>query len=251
MTIKKSPSININKMRNKVVVKSNDFIQASEYKISYNQYKVIKYCFATLADKEQPYVDINIKEYCQAIGLTLQSNNFSGIREALSTMVGAPFRVESEQISINEAIIDSVDFPSKNEARIRISDSYTPLVHYVEPPYTQYKFINIAFLTSYYSIRLYEMCKSWQVKKSFTIEVDKLRKQFGVEESLNCWQHFKERALLKPIQEINQLTDINVEMYYINRLRTVNQIEFHISSKTREERAKVKQYIEKYIDSKY
>ncbi|SJL84884.1 replication initiation protein [Vibrio palustris] len=251
MTHKMPPPINVIKIRNQTIDKSIFNNKSYKCKLSYNQYKILSYCISLLKHNENNIIKIDIKDYCQAIGLTLQSNNFIGIQNALKTLEQVPLVITNDTTSSPIPAITHVTSLSDNQIEVGLEQRYLAHLEDLTTSLNQYNFINIAFLTSYYSIHLYEICKSWQGRKTMIVDVVTLRQIFALENTLRSWQHFKERVLSKPLEEINLLTDINIEVEYIRHQRMVKKIKFTISTKTREQRIRVNQYIKKHMDSKY
>ncbi|AFC86665.1 replication initiation protein [Frateuria aurantia] len=245
-------SESIRRIRNQVIIKSNDLIQASNYRLSFQQYKFAKYCIAMLTQAGQRRLEIDTREYCQAIGLSLQTVNYRSIQQATLKLPDIRIVSHVDGMEKRSKIIDTVAIHDHHRIDVQLSEEFSSQIFFVPPPYTRYRFVNIAFLSSYYSIRLYEMCKSWQVRKRFSIRLEDLRAKFMSGEQLATWQHFKTRALLKPIDEINLLTDLVVAIDFSRgRSRRMEVIHFHIRSKTPEQRRQVKSHIQRHIDARY
>jgi plasmid replication initiation protein len=82
--------------------------------------------------------------------------------------------------------------------------------------YTQYDLFNILGLKSKYSIRLYELLKSYAYKGSKTYEIDELRTILAAENYKNFY-NFRERVLKKSVKEINKYTDLDIDFSLYDR----------------------------------
>ena len=90
--------------------------------------------------------------------------------------------------------------------------------------------INILVLRGKYTVRLYELFKSYSWKGEWRVKVKELRN------IINCdkYKQFKEfnRNVLKySIEEINKHTDLNISYKTIREGKFVNEIEFLIKEK--------------------
>jgi plasmid replication initiation protein len=97
--------------------------------------------------------------------------------------------------------------------------------------FTKYELYNILALKSKYSIRLYELFKSYAFQRVKEIELEELKELLG---AVNYeYRDFKRRIMDKTCEEINYYTDINVSYEAITKGRKVVAIVFYIAPKER------------------
>ena len=98
--------------------------------------------------------------------------------------------------------------------------------------YTQYELWNILSLKSRYSIRLYELFRSYAYQNKKEFEIDRLRGLLCVE-NYELYHDFKRRILDKAIAEINQYTDLKVKFKPVNKGKShkVTSVIFYITKK--------------------
>jgi plasmid replication initiation protein len=99
--------------------------------------------------------------------------------------------------------------------------------------YTQYSFLNVLPLKNTYSIRLYELLRSYMNMDSVIImSLDDLRERIGCDQYPR-FSNFNQRVLTPILDEINEYTDIDVEykLVKVNNSRKYNRIQFYISNK--------------------
>lgn len=96
--------------------------------------------------------------------------------------------------------------------------------------YVRYQLKNIITMKSQYSIRLYPKLKDRI--HGWTVPVDQLRDIMGAtNKAYDEFKIFKRACLKKALDEINELTDLEVEAENIKKGRTVVAIKFHIKEK--------------------
>ena len=104
--------------------------------------------------------------------------------------------------------------------------------------YVRYQLKNVINLKSQYSIRLYTFLKARPF--GWTVSVDDLREKLGATSSTyDAFKRFNDLILKKTVKEINDITDIFIEMDLIRRGRTVEKIKFQVSQNSRASLAEV------------
>jgi len=96
--------------------------------------------------------------------------------------------------------------------------------------FTQYELLYTLAMKSQYSIRLYEILKSYEFKKTIIYEVDNL-KQMLLAENYKLFGDFKRRVIDIAITEINNLSDISIEYELIKEGHKYVKIKFVIKLK--------------------
>ena len=98
--------------------------------------------------------------------------------------------------------------------------------------YTQYELWNVLSLKSKYSIRLYELFRSYAYQSKKEFEIDRLRGLLCVENYAR-YPEFKRWVLDKAIAEINQYTDLKVSFKPVRtgRAHKITSVIFYITKK--------------------
>lgn len=98
--------------------------------------------------------------------------------------------------------------------------------------YTSYTLRYVLPMKSTYSIRLYELLKSYQKNnKSWWFELDQLRHLMDCE-NYNRFPDFRRYVLEPSVREINQYTDISIDVKLVKDGRKVKAIEFTMLEKS-------------------
>jgi len=80
-------------------------------------------------------------------------------------------------------------------------------------------------MKSQYSLRLYEILKSYEYQHKRTFDIDELKKMLSAE-NYNRFPDFKRYVLERAIREINDLSDLNITYEVIKKERRFAKIEF-------------------------
>lgn len=133
------------------------------------------------------------------------------------------------------------------EVELYIDKDLVPYILELKKYFTSYEITNILNLNSSYSIRLYEILKSYEYKGIYTVELLELREYLGIkEEEYYRFYDFEKWVLKVAKLEINKETDIVIDYEKIKSGRKISKIMFKIDPKDMEKEL----YIE-YLDKNY
>jgi hypothetical protein len=103
---------------------------------------------------------------------------------------------------------------------VKLSSWLKPFLIQVRSEFFKYKLGYALGMQREYAIRLYQLLKRWQFARQKTITIEQLRLEIGAtevnhdgkitRESLVAYKHFKSKALVPAINEINAKTDLSV-----------------------------------------
>jgi len=115
---------------------------------------------------------------------------------------------------------------------LMLSNQIQPYVIELNEKFTQYRLENILELSSFYSIRLYELFKSDEFKGSEYLEYSLvyLREFFECENKYKLFSDFRINVIEVAIKEINDKTDFKIKKIdYVKKGRAINSIKFYIA----------------------
>ena len=218
--------------RNKLIVKSNELIRNARYSLSELEQKFIVFLISKIEknDKELKEVTINLKEYCNIAGLEYSGGSIAYIKNNIQELSNKSWWIDNlDGSSTLFRWIDTVSIYGET-IKIILSESLKPYLIDLKQDFSKYELINILVLRGKYTVRLYELFKSYSWKGEWRVKVKELRN------IINCdkYKQFKEfnRNVLKySIEEINKHTDLNISYKTIREGKFVNEIEFLIKEK--------------------
>lgn len=86
-------------------------------------------------------------------------------------------------------------------------------------------------MTSQYGIRLYELIIQWRTKGEIEVEINWLKKAFGIEKQYPRMYDFKKYVIEPAIKDINQYSDFKIRMGQRKMGRTVTHLQFAFEEK--------------------
>ena len=194
-----------------LVMKKNEMVQKATYNMSALEQKFICYTISKIKpmDKELDFMEISALEFAEVCGID-KKNVYREFKKMCEN-----FKHRSSWISVGDDVIELslIGFPEYNEKSGRLKFLLNPrLKKYLLElgnVYTQYELWNILSLKSKYSIRLYEIFRSYAFQSFVKIELERL-KGLLCAESYGRFADFERRVLKKSLDEINKLTDLEV-----------------------------------------
>lgn len=222
--------------RSYFVVKANDLITKSRYSLSFQQQKILLYFISRIkpTDEERTVYELSIKEFSKVCGYDEYNGYYyQSIKADIKKLCDASSWIETEPGK--EELFRWIDRAeiNRNSGTIKISFHYTvsQYLFALSEQYTQYSLYNALCLSHKYSIRLYEYLYSMRYKGQFMVSIDELKKRIDAERYTKI-SHFKDRVLEPAIEEIDTMTDLEVEYDYIRTGRQITHIIFKYYEKT-------------------
>jgi len=232
----------IAKSKEQQIWKRNDIVQKSKFSLSATEQKTINYLISLIKPKEeyknqiQPVeYEFEIQDYCKICDIDYnQGKNYKMVRDTLKSL-----RDKSTNITLPDGNDTSVSWVNKywsnkgsGKAKIRFDDDMAPYLFDLNKNTTRFQLLNILPMQSKYSIRLYEICKSWAGIHLKQYDLGELRAILGiVENELIRYPDFRRYVLKIAQREINEYTDLNVDFEPITKGRKTIAIKIHIKEK--------------------
>lgn len=245
--------IGVLKSREYLVVKGNELIQKNRFELSLPEQKTIAFICsmikpATLETKSKYYPDnpwqldyqFNIRDYCKVCGIDYNNGkNYADVKATLKKLSDRSMWLDDGKGEVLVRWLSKARTNKKSGiAQIEIDRDLAPFLFNLQEKFTQYQLYNILAMKSAFSVRIYELMKSYAFQKSKTFEVDELKHLLMVEnvKSYNNFNLFKTKVLEKAQEEINELTDLNIYFEPITKGRKVIKVKFRIELKNQIER---------------
>lgn len=230
--------------RNLYVVKSNDLIRQSRYNLTLQQQRIILYAISKIrpSDTVNTKYTFHISDLCATCGLELDTGGYyyesikSDIKE-LTKREWLTFADGSEKtISwIGDAEIE----PYNGKVSITFNSNMKPYLFELKQRYTQYKLENVLCFSSTFSIRLYELLRSYTtqallddgIERTQKFSIEELHSYLGLEGKYQAWGDFDRYVIRKSIAEINKTSgDINISYKTEKAGRRIESVIFSIKA---------------------
>jgi Protein involved in initiation of plasmid replication len=225
----------IGEYREYKVVKSNDLIQKSRFQLSSQEQKIILYLISKIKPKDMVLKEhtFEIRDFCKICGLETNSGaNYKYIKQTMKDLRDRSIWVTLENGSETTlAWIDKVTMNKQSGAVIiKIDEMMKPYLLQLQERFTQYELLYTLAMRSQYSIRLYELLKSYEYQRRKIFDLEKLKHMLSAE-NYGRYPDFKRKVLDIAMREINDLSDLAVTYEIIKKGRKYAQIEFSMRIK--------------------
>jgi len=222
-------------LRDYKVVKANDLIQKSRFNLKVQEQKILLYLISKIKpdDIELKEHTFKIQDFCVVCGLDYDNGaNYNYIKQTLKSLRDKSIWVTLENGSETTlAWLDYVTIEKNNgTVKIKIYDRMKPYLLHLKERYTQYEILYILAMKSKYSLRLYEILKSYEYQHKKVFDIEEFKKLLSAENYI-LFADFKRFVLDIAMREINDLSDINVTYEIIKERQKFAKIEFTIKLK--------------------
>ena len=238
--------------RGRQVKKSNELIQKARYKLSLPGQKILLYLITLIPEGATEFAPMmfSIPDFCRVCDIQAEGGNYKLLEDALSDLLTDSARIwitleNGKRVPImwiEKPYIDTLT----GKLMVKLDNDMKPYLLNLKGHWTHYELIYTLRFKSKYSIRLYEIVKSYHYHNDQpriqVLSVDDLRALLDAE-IYSEYRDFKRRVLSIAISEINQYTDRDLEIREIKSGRKVQEIEFTISCKSDEALAEVRKLI--------
>lgn len=223
-------------LRDQIVVKSNQLIQQSRFKLNLQQQKIVLYLVSQIdySDDDFKLYTFGIRDFCRICGIdNAGGTQYSRLRDSL------------QQLS-DKSLIIHIDHDTETNARwiekfymnkrtgtlqIRLDKDLKPYLLHLRENFTKYELVYTLRMRHKASPRLYEILKSYHYNdlRPYTKEFsfDELRNLLDAhKQTYSKFKYFNSFVLAPAIEEINTQTDLFVEATPLRTGRTVYAVRF-------------------------
>ncbi len=220
---------------NALVVKHNNLVM-SKYNLSLAEQRLILQVASMIEKDDEDFktYTVHVSEYLDLIDSNAPTT-YRKMKEFAETLLKKPLFIPQED---NDFLVcnwfSSLKYKHKEGALLCSFDpKLKPYLLQLKKNFTAYRLKNILKLQSKYSIRLYEILKSYQGIGHINIKTDDLRNILFVPNDYK-YNDIKRRILQVAQRELKKYTDITFEFKEIKRTRKVVEIQFTILSNLNE-----------------
>lgn len=194
------------------IVKSNDLIQKTKFDLTVSEQKIILRLIQLIkpTDKKFTEYEFSLSDYCQLCNIGISGRNYSNIKRSIDNLSNKSFWIKTEQTTsqcrwINKAKINT----ETGKILLRLDDDLFPYLIDLKKNFTVYSLYSVIGMRSKYSMRLYELLKSYQFKSSIEFSLEDLKSLLSAEK-YKLFGSLKQKVINTAIKEINNMSDIIV-----------------------------------------
>jgi plasmid replication initiation protein len=239
------------KERENLVVKHNDLIQKKRFGLSALELKIVYFIISKIKpeDKDFKPYEFNIREFCRVCGTDFTNGgNYEILKTALKNLTTSGDWVDfGEFEAILKWISEVAIHKNSGNLTVHISPYLKPFLLQLRENFTNFSLYYTLPMKSRYSIRLFEILKSYEFRHGCELDVEDL-KALMCAEHYTRFQDFRRKVIETAVKEINELSDINVTYEFLKKGRKFSTIYFRIKAKGAQERLKTYEKIECILD---
>jgi plasmid replication initiation protein len=238
--------------RQQLVVKSNDLIQRTRYDLSLQEQKIVLYVISKIkpTDEELKEYSFTMRELCEMCGIEAIGQNFENMWQSIVALNEKTIEFEDNRYRGNPRWIEMPIMDKlTREIRIRFHPLLRPYLIALHENFTQYELSSILIMRSRYSVRMYELLKSYAYLDEITFSLEELKEKLQTT-GYSDYKNFRVRVLEKAIEEINEHTDIRVEFKPIRTSRVITHLRFIIERKSSAEQVMLRAKRNAALDAK-
>lgn len=223
-----------NQIEKAKVSKANRLIEA-RYKLSSSEQKLILLAISNLNSVDQKDFHIqkfNITDVAKVLGLKDEKSAYKDIRELVRGLRKKEIIINTPDKELITGWLSSIIFEKNSgDMTLKFSEDLKPYLLELSGAYKSYQLENVIHMKSAYAIRIYEMLKQWECKKTQTYTVEELRRRLSLGAEYPRFFDFEKRVLEPAKAEINEHSDLWLTYRKIKKGRNIESIEFEIEPK--------------------
>lgn len=228
--------------KNMMVQIRNDGITANQDAMTTQEARLLRLVIMQInkTDKELSDYEINIQELAEFLGINTTQTLYDDIYDICDRLTKKRIAVRTESTKnpwsfhpwMAEASYDG------SVVKLALNQKIKDYVLNFHDLFTQYEMFNILELRSYYSIRIYEILKMkytscYKNKNKFDFSLEELRGMTGTEEKFKQIGIWKMRVIDIAEREINEKTDLLIQVKPIKRSRKYIGFRFIVNEKSK------------------
>jgi len=257
--------IEIDRLRRKreyMVAQHNEYVRKSRFDLSVAEQKAVAYICSLIKpvkDKDRDTIpfqteyEFEILDYANVCGIAKCGRLYIDTKAVFERLMQRIIQIDTRDGTILLAWLTEAFIPKEaGLVKLILNIKLEPYLHALSSNRTQYALLNILAMRSKYSIRIYELMRSFAFEKEVTYKFDEFKYRLAVNEikTYNRFCDFKRRVIDPAIEEINHLTDLIITYEVTRKSNIVTHIKFNIREKTLMEMAASQERIYRQIDTK-
>ncbi len=216
------------------VVKSNEIIQKAKYDLGLMEQKTFCYAVSKIKPTDEPNKEytFTINEYCDVCGINRNDGRtIENVKDALQKLRDKSFYLLDENgdyVLIGWLSKVRVS-PKSGKIKVKFDEDMQKYLIGLSTEYTQYSLLCVLPMRSAYSIRLYELLKSYTGIHTKDFDIDDLKARLCA--PYTNFFDMRRKVLDVAIKEINLYTDIEATWEPVTKGRKVVKVHFTMKAR--------------------
>lgn len=236
------------------VVKSNEMIRKGRFNLALVEQRIVLYMISKIRPDAADFdtIEFRIRDFCEVCGIQYRSN-ISALKGTIKELADKSMWIQTgkgKQQTLIRWIEKPYIDPDCGIVKIRLDRDLLPYLINLKSNFTEYQLISTLALRSGYSLRLYELLKSYLYIGRYEISIDELKDYLQVDSRYSELKYFNRDVVRRSLDEINRFTDIGVDCEYIRRGRSISGYRFLIEEDNEHQHILARAYLSGKIPSK-
>lgn len=233
--MEKEDKLELVQARDYKVVKGNEIIQKARYDLGLAEIKAFSFIISKIKPTDEVFHEytFSINEYCKVLGIeTNNGKNIQNVKKSLKQLVDKSF-----YLTLDDGTETTISWLNKvwinkgsGKIKVRLDDDLQKYVTGLYTNYTQYELLCTLPMRSTYSIRIYELLKSYAFTKNHTFDIESLKNMLGCKH-YERFPDFRRKVIEVAVREINQYSDLEISWEPIAKGKRVIGIKFFIKQR--------------------
>lgn len=223
-------------MNDMTVWKSNEIVEAG-YRLSLGEQRLILLSLGQLDSRDltQKHVILYAKDFAKAWGVS-DKTAIRDLKLASDRLFDRYITLKNDSKIKKFRWIQSATqyLDGQGAVEFTFSDDILPFLFKLEHSlgnFTKYELLNVSGFSSVYSFRLYELAVKMRGMTESKILVEELRRILQVDNKYPEYGEFKRCVISKSLKDINEKSDLLVDIDPIKRGRSIYALKFTIRTK--------------------
>ena len=218
-----------------MIYKSNHLIE-SAYKLNLNEQRVLLICIGMITSNEPMSIndkfEVSAKNFAKIFDID-ERGAYDQLRDVAISLHSRKITIHDNKKLITTSWISGFVEYKDNTGIIELwfSQLILPYLADLKSQFTRYDLSNISGMSSIYGIRLYELLMQWRTKGKREIEISWLKERFEIANNYNSISDLKKYVINPAVNNINNVSNLNVTHTYRKTGRTVSHITFEFNEK--------------------
>jgi plasmid replication initiation protein len=217
-----------------LVVQDNSMIMAN-YSMTALEQKVFLILLSTIKkdDSNIKKTSFRIIDLAEIMGISTQVL-YRDLKKACKSIMSKLIEIQKPDGDWHIFnLIPSAKYNNKQGTiTLKINEEAYPYLLELKELFTSFRLENALTLDSKYAIRIFQQAKSNIYKRTYIIELENFKKQLGItQKSYQQFSNINLKILTPSVKEINEKTDINLNIETIKVGNKVHSLKFNVSTK--------------------
>jgi len=223
-------------LTNNLVTQSNSLIEAKHTQaLSLREQKIVLTFVSMIHPEDEDFkiYSLPIKEFHKLVNLKGREH-YTQIKKIIKKLMERTIEIpKSDGGYLITHWATHVEYlAGKGIIQFSFEPKLKPYLLQLKRTFTSYRLNNIMSLGSYYSIRFYEFFKKWERTGKWRVSLEHLKSLLGItQKSYEVYGNLKNRVIRPSIKELNEETDLMIELEEVKKGRQVIELIFKIKRK--------------------